>query len=110
MLRFGIGLGHGPDGEKAAREALRAARRSVRRPDLTLAFGSIHLDQKAVHRVLAGEADGRRLLGGSSYKEVTNAGGDRRNGGGAVAGSRRRARAIFPGRRRRAAAHRSDVG
>ncbi|MBI2788478.1 MAG: FIST C-terminal domain-containing protein [Elusimicrobia bacterium] len=74
MLRFGIGLGRGPDGEKAAREALRAARRSVRRPDLTVAFGSIHLDQKAVHRVLAGETGGRSLLGGSSYKEVTNAG------------------------------------
>lgn len=73
-MRFGIGLGSGPDGEAAAREALRGARRSVRRPDLTLAFGSIRLDQRAVHRVLSGETDGRRLLGGSSYAEVSSAG------------------------------------
>ncbi len=73
-MRFGIGLGSGPDAERAAREALAGARRTVRRPDLTLAFGSIYLDQKRVHKALSAETGEGTLLGGSSFAEISNAG------------------------------------
>ncbi|HXS99193.1 MAG TPA: FIST N-terminal domain-containing protein [Elusimicrobiota bacterium] len=73
-MKIGIGLGLDADPQRSAARAARDATRSVPRPDLTLAFGSIRLDQKAVHRGLAGELDAARLLGGSSYAEITNAG------------------------------------
>lgn len=73
-MRIGIGLGRDADPQRAAARAARDAGRSVPRPDLTLAFGSIRLDQKAVHRGLASELDMARVLGGSSYAEITNAG------------------------------------
>lgn len=73
-MRIGIGLGHGPDAERAAAEASRQALKTVPRPDLTIAFGGIRLDQRRIHRVLSSEFDASRLLGGSSYAEVTNAG------------------------------------
>jgi class 3 adenylate cyclase len=73
-MRIGIGLGLDADARRAAARAARDASRAVPRPDLTLAFGSIRLDQKAVHRGLAAELDMTRVLGGSSYAEITNAG------------------------------------
>ncbi|MDX6771150.1 MAG: FIST N-terminal domain-containing protein [Elusimicrobiota bacterium] len=73
-MRIGIGLGHGPDGERAAAEAARQALKGAPRPDVAVAFGSIRLDQRRVHRVLSAEFDAKRLIGGSSYAEVTNAG------------------------------------
>jgi class 3 adenylate cyclase len=73
-VRIGLGLGLGGDPARAAARAARAASRSVPRPDLTLAFGSIQLDQKAVHRGLTDVLDPATLIGGSSYAEITNAG------------------------------------
>ncbi|MFI5363249.1 MAG: FIST N-terminal domain-containing protein [Elusimicrobiota bacterium] len=73
-MKIGIGLGRGANPERAAENAARDASRAVPRPDLTLAFGSIRLDQRAVHRGLKKVLDPSRLLGGSSYAEITNAG------------------------------------
>jgi class 3 adenylate cyclase len=74
-VRIGLGLAPGGgDAERAARAAARDAARGCPNPDLTLAFGSIRLDQRAVHRGLASVVDPARLLGGSSYAEITNAG------------------------------------
>ena len=73
-MRIGIGLGRDADPERAAERAARAALLGAPRPDLTIAFGSIRLDQKAVHRGLTGVLDPARLIGGSSYAEISNAG------------------------------------
>lgn len=73
-MRIGIGLAGGVDAEAAAADAAIQARRGAPDPDLSLAFGHIRLDQAAVHRGLAGELDASRLLGGSSYAEITPAG------------------------------------
>jgi class 3 adenylate cyclase len=73
-VRIGVGLGLDSDPARAAENAARAALRGAPRPDLSIAFGSIRLDQKAVHRGLTGALDPARLLGGSSYAEITSAG------------------------------------
>jgi class 3 adenylate cyclase len=73
-MRIGLGLGLDADPERAAARAARDAARAVPRPDLTIAFGSIRLDQKAVHRGLTSVLDPAKLIGGSSYAEITNAG------------------------------------
>ncbi|MFI5347277.1 MAG: FIST N-terminal domain-containing protein [Elusimicrobiota bacterium] len=73
-MNIGVGLGLGDDPARAAESAAREALRAVPRPDLSIAFGSIRLDQKAVHRGLTSVLDPARLLGGSSYAEITNAG------------------------------------
>jgi class 3 adenylate cyclase len=73
-MRIGLGLGLDADPARAAERAARDAARAVPRPDLTIAFGSIRLDQKAVHRGLTSVLDPARLIGGSSYAEITNAG------------------------------------
>jgi class 3 adenylate cyclase len=73
-MRVGIGIAQDPDPSLAAVRAVRQARRSVRRPDLALAFGGVRLDQQRVHRGLCDTLDPATLIGGSSYAEVTNAG------------------------------------
>jgi class 3 adenylate cyclase len=73
-MRIGVGLGLDADPARAAARAARDALRGAPRPDLSIAFGSIRLDQKAVHRGLTGVLDPARLIGGSSYAEITNAG------------------------------------
>jgi class 3 adenylate cyclase len=73
-MRIGIGLGLDRDPARAAERAAREALRGAPRPDLSIAFGSIRLDQNAVHRGLAGVLDSSRLIGGSSYAEISNAG------------------------------------
>jgi len=73
-VRIGIGLGLDADPGRAAERAAREALRGAPRPDLTLAFGGARLDQTAVHRGLTRVFDPSRLLGGSSYAEITNAG------------------------------------
>ncbi|MFA6579412.1 MAG: FIST N-terminal domain-containing protein [Elusimicrobiota bacterium] len=73
-VKIGLGLGIGGDSARAAKSAARDSLRGCPRPDLTLAFGSIHLDQRAVHRGLTSVLDASRLLGGSCYAEITNAG------------------------------------
>jgi len=70
-MRFGIGLGQGPDPEQAAVCAVRTARRSVPKPDLAVVFGSIHCDPKKVHRALCRELDPEILIGGTSYAEIS---------------------------------------
>lgn len=73
-MKIGIGLGCEEDDERAAASAARAAKRSVGKADLALAFGSIHLDQEAVHRGLCSELEAAVLTGGSSFAEMTDAG------------------------------------
>ncbi|MBI5624407.1 MAG: FIST C-terminal domain-containing protein [Elusimicrobia bacterium] len=73
-MRIAIGLGLGPDAGGAARQAAREAGKTVPKPDLAVAFGSIHLDQEQIHAALCAELDAKVLIGGSSYREVTNAG------------------------------------
>ncbi|MBI5209194.1 MAG: FIST C-terminal domain-containing protein [Elusimicrobia bacterium] len=73
-MRIAIGLGSGPDAGRAARQAACEARKTVPEPDLAIAFGSIYLDQKEVHEALRAELGPAALVGGSSYREITNAG------------------------------------
>lgn len=62
------------DGAKAAAEAARQALKTVPRPGLALAFASIRLDQRKVHKELCRHIDPAILSGGSCYAEITNAG------------------------------------
>jgi class 3 adenylate cyclase len=73
-VRIGIGLGAGDDAALAAAAAAQQANQGAPDPDLSFAFGHIRLDQAGVHRGLSGELDASRLLGGSSYAEITPAG------------------------------------
>lgn len=73
-MRAAIGLSRDPDPGRAATQAVRQAKKSLPRPDLALVFGSIHYDQRKLHRALCRELDPQILLGGSSYAEITTAG------------------------------------
>jgi len=73
-MRIGIGLGLGPDAVKAAATAVRQARKGVPRPDLAVAFGGTRLDQSRLHAVLKDAVGADRLVGCSSYAEITPAG------------------------------------
>lgn len=73
-MKIGIGLSTAADPAKAAAEAVREAKRTVRSPDLALVFGSIRYDQQKLHAALAREIDPDILIGGSSYAEITSAG------------------------------------
>jgi class 3 adenylate cyclase len=73
-MRIGIGLSLDPDPAKAAAAAVAQAKKAVAKPDLALAFGSIHCDQAKIHEALCREIDPGILLGGSSYAEITNRG------------------------------------
>ncbi|OGS08608.1 MAG: hypothetical protein A2270_02090 [Elusimicrobia bacterium RIFOXYA12_FULL_51_18] len=72
-MKIALGLGLGEPGmaaEAAAKEALK----TVPKPDLAVAFASIHLDQEKVHKALCRNLAPAILTGGSSYAEITNAG------------------------------------
>ncbi|MFA6316320.1 MAG: FIST N-terminal domain-containing protein [Elusimicrobiota bacterium] len=73
-MRIGIGLGRGPGAAKAALEAVSQARKTVPEPDHAVAFGSIYLDQGEVHGTLRRELGKTVLVGGSCFREITNAG------------------------------------
>ncbi|MBI4349314.1 MAG: FIST C-terminal domain-containing protein [Elusimicrobia bacterium] len=73
-MRVGIGLGIDTDAGKAAAAAAAQACRAVPKPDLTLAFTGIRLNQKKSWAELSRRLDPRRILGGSSYLEVTPGG------------------------------------
>ena len=73
-MRIGIGLAGGEDAGKAAREAVRQAKKTVPRPSLAIVFGGVRLDQKKIHAALCEVLDPRIVVGGSSYAEVTPAG------------------------------------
>ncbi|HNT98144.1 MAG TPA: phosphoenolpyruvate carboxylase, partial [Elusimicrobiales bacterium] len=73
-MKIAIGLGRHRDGALAAREAAAQALKTVPKPGLALAFASIHLDQRKVHKELCRRIDPAVLAGGSCYAEITNAG------------------------------------
>lgn len=73
-MRIGIGLGTGEDPAKAARDAVREARRAVPRPSLALVFAGVKFDQRKIHAALCRVLDPAILIGGSSYAEITPAG------------------------------------
>lgn len=73
-MKIGIGLSLEKDEAKAARQAVRAARKGVTRPDLALVFASVKRNQKRLHAALKKELKGIPLMGGSSYAEITSAG------------------------------------
>lgn len=73
-MKVGVGLSLLKDEAKAAREAVRAARKGVARPDLALVFASVKRGQKRLHAALKKELAGIPLVGGTSYAEVTSAG------------------------------------
>ncbi len=73
-MRIGIGLGTGRDPAKAARDAVRQAKKAVPNPSLALVFAGVKLDQKKVHAALCRVLDPAILVGGSSYAEITPAG------------------------------------
>jgi len=73
-MRIGIGLGTGKDPAKAARDAVREAKKAVPRPALAIVFAGVKLNQKKVHAALCRVLDPRILVGGSSYAEITPAG------------------------------------
>ncbi|MFC1522495.1 FIST N-terminal domain-containing protein [Elusimicrobiota bacterium] len=74
FMKIGIGLSRERDPERAALQAVKDAKKAVPKPDLALAFGSIHHDQRKVHKGLCAGLDPNILFGGSSYAEITNAG------------------------------------
>jgi class 3 adenylate cyclase len=73
-MKLAIGLGLGKDPAKAAEQAVKQALRTVPKPALAVAFSSIKLDQKKVHKALCRHLDPAVLTGGSCYAEITNAG------------------------------------
>lgn len=73
-MRIGIGLAAGEDPAKAARDAVRQAKKTVPRPSLAIVFAGVRLNQTTVHAALCRELDPNILIGGSSYAEVTPAG------------------------------------
>jgi class 3 adenylate cyclase len=73
-MKIGIGMSLAQDPKKAAAEAVAQAKAAVPRPGLALAFASIHMDQPGLHGALCRELDGTRLMGGSCYAHLTNAG------------------------------------
>ncbi len=73
-MRIGIGLAGGSDPAKAARDAVRQAKKAVPEPSLAIAFAGVKLDQKKVHAALCSVLNPEILIGGSSYAEVTPAG------------------------------------
>jgi len=73
-VRIGIGLGTGGDPAKAARDAVRQAKKAVPNPSLALVFAGIKLDQRKIHAALCRVLDPKILVGGSSYAEITPAG------------------------------------
>ena len=73
-MKLGIGLGRNADPTKAATQAARQALRSVPKPKLALAFGGALLDQRRVYQGLRELLPADRLLGASSYAEITPAG------------------------------------
>jgi class 3 adenylate cyclase len=73
-MKIGIGLSLDSDPAKAAAAAVAQAKKAVPKPDLALAFGSIHCDQAKIYEAICQEIDPRILLGGSSYAEITNRG------------------------------------
>jgi class 3 adenylate cyclase len=73
-VKIGIGLSAGADAAKAARDAVRQAKKTAPRPSLALVFAGVRLDHKKIHAALCEELDPKILIGGSSYAEVTPAG------------------------------------
>ncbi len=73
-MNIGIGLAGGEDAAKAARDAVRQAKKTVPRPSLAIVFGGVRLDQKKIHTELRRHLDPSIIVGGSSYAEVTPAG------------------------------------
>ncbi|MBI2362933.1 MAG: FIST C-terminal domain-containing protein [Elusimicrobia bacterium] len=73
-MKVGIGVSRLLDEGAAVRDAVRQARRGVKKPDLAFVFGGIRRDQKKVHGAVRRELAGIPLLGGSSYAEITGAG------------------------------------
>ena len=73
-MRLGIGLGSDADAAKAAAAAARQALRAVPRPELALAFGGSRLDQRRVYKGLSSLLPVDRIIGASSYAEITPAG------------------------------------
>ncbi len=73
-MKIAIGLGGPGEAGAAARAALDQTLRKVPKPDLAVAFSSVHLDQRKVHRELCRRLDPAILIGGSSFTEITNAG------------------------------------
>ncbi|MCX5794199.1 MAG: FIST C-terminal domain-containing protein [Elusimicrobia bacterium] len=73
-MDIGIGVSMDSDSAQAAAEAVAQAKKTVPKPDLAVAFGSIHLDHQKLHGALCQELDGSMLMGGSCYAQMTNAG------------------------------------
>jgi class 3 adenylate cyclase len=73
-MKIAIGLGRAGEPGAAAEEAIAEALKTVPKPDLAVAFASIHLDQEKVHKALCRRLDPAILTGGSCYAEITNAG------------------------------------
>jgi len=73
-MKIAIGLGRAGESGAAAEEAVTEALKLVPKPDLAVAFASIHLDQEKVHKALCRHLDPAVLTGGSCYAEITNAG------------------------------------
>ncbi|MBI5243604.1 MAG: FIST C-terminal domain-containing protein [Elusimicrobia bacterium] len=73
-MKIGIGVSLHQDPSRAAAEAVAQAKAAVPQPDLAVAFSSIHMDQARVHRTLCRELDPSRLMGGSCYAHLSNAG------------------------------------
>jgi class 3 adenylate cyclase len=74
IVRIGIGLGSGADAEKSAASAVRQALKGAPRPELALVFAGVRLNQRSVHSAVARILKTDRVLGCSSYGEITPAG------------------------------------
>ena len=73
-MKVGIGVSLLKNEAAAVRDAVRQARRGVKKPDLAVVFGGIRRAQKGLHAAIRRELKGVPLLGGSSYAEVTGRG------------------------------------